>query len=174
MIQQIIYDTATGEIMQWQDTALFGYAPPPANAALLTVTASEWANRAGNFYVAAGVITPGSAPIVLSPAQQATALISGGITITSTGTPALDGVYACDATAQSNLQAVQTYILTNGKFPGSSGTYPWLDTSGAAHIFPSITEFEAFASRVADFVADCTLIMLTNSGTLPPASATIP
>ena len=162
--------------MQWQDTAAYNYAPAPAGTATLTVTPAQWAAlNSGPFYVSNGALIAGSPPAVPpSPAQQATALISGGITITSTGTPALDGVYACDATAQSNLQAVQTYILTNGKFPGSSGTYPWLDTNSTPHVFPSTTEFEAFASRVADFVADCTMIILTGSGTLPPSTASIP
>ncbi len=174
MTQQILYSTATGEIIQWQDTAAFNYAPAPSGASVMPVTSAQWAVQTG-VYVSGGKIVTGTPPTPPPTlAQQAAALIAGGITITSTGTPGLDGVYACDATAQSNLQAVQTYILTNGKFPGSSGTYPWLDTTGAAHVFPSVTEFEAFASRVADFVADCTLIMLTNSGTLPAATANIP
>ena len=174
MTQQILYSTATGEIIQWQDTAAFNYAPAPSGASVMPVTPAQWAVQTG-VYVSGGEIVTGTPPIPAPTlAQQAAALIAAGLTVTSTGTPALNGVYACDATAQHNLQAVQTYILTNAKFPGSTGTYPWLDTSGAAHIFPSTTEFEAFASRVADFVADCTLIMLTNSGTLPAATANIP
>lgn len=115
-----------------------------------------------------------AAPPAPTLARQAEALIGGGITITSTGTPSLNGVYAANPAAQGNLLAVQTYILTNAKFPGSSGTYPWLDASGAAHIFPSVAEFEAFATAVANFVADCTMIILTGTGTLPVATATIP
>lgn len=107
-------------------------------------------------------------------AQQALALIAGGMTITSTDTPALNGTYSANASAQSNIQAVQIYIQANGKFPGSSGTYAWLDTSGTPHVFPSISEFTAFATAIADFVADCTMIALTGEGTLPVASATIP
>ena len=166
---QNYYDTATGKNYAFDDSVVVSGAQ------------GAWVFTAPNGAVLGPypvTLTPGNAPYVAPPAptlaQQAAALIAGGLTVTSTGTAALDGVYACDAAAQSNLQAVQTYILTNGKFPGSSGTYPWLDVTGTAHIFPSTTEFEAFASRVADFVADCTLIMLTNSGTLPPASATIP
>ena len=163
-------------VIGWYDTGALNYPNLPPASDLFAVTPSQWDSRMiGQWAVnnsALVTYTPPTPPPTL--AQQAAALIAGGITITSTGTPGLDGVYACDATAQSNLQAVQTYILTNGKFPGSSGTYPWLDTTGAAHVFPSVTEFEAFASRVADFVADCTLIMLTNSGTLPVASANIP
>lgn len=175
MTQQVLYATATGEIIQWQDTTAFNYAAPPAGTATLAVTPAQWAEQTGAYYVSNGALVAGTiAPPAPTLAQQAEALIAGGITITSTGTPALNGVYSCNAQAQANLQAVQIYIQANGKFPGSAGTYPWLDMAGTPHIYPSITEFTALASRIADFVADCTLIILTGEGTLPPNTATIP
>ncbi len=149
-----------------------------ATSALYEMTVAEAESRYAGVWgvnVATPALVPYVAPVVPPTlAEQAAALIAGGITITSTGTPALDGVYACNAAAQQNLQAVQTYILTNAKFPGSAGTYPWLDAAGEAHIFPTPVEFEAFSTAVANFVADCTLIMLTGTGPLPPATATIP
>ena len=69
---------------------------------------------------------------------------------------------------------MQIYIQANGKFPGSTGTYAWLDKSGAAHVFPSVTEFTAFATAIADFVADIQMTIYTGSGTIPAATATIP
>ncbi|MDE1906632.1 MAG: hypothetical protein KGH75_09310, partial [Rhodospirillales bacterium] len=123
-------------------------------------------------------LTPGTAPYIPPPtptlAQQAAAMIAAGLGITSTGTPALNGTYSVDATAQHNIQAVQIYIQANGKFPGSSGTYAWLDKAGAPHAFPTVAEFTAFATAVADFVADLQMIIYTGTGTLPADTATIP
>ncbi len=142
----------------------------PSGAAECTVAqylaADDWTTDGGQIVA---YVPP--APTL---AQQAAALIAGGLTITSTGTPALNGTYSTDATAQQNIQAVQIYIQANGKFPGSSGTYPWLDKAGQPHVFPTISEFTAFATAVADFVADLQMIVYTGAGTLPAATATIP
>lgn len=146
----------------------------PVNSALEWVSIPTGETVEVGYGYAGGTFTAPAAPPPPTLLQQAQAALSGGITITSTGTSSLDGIYSVDATAQSNLQAVQTYILTNGKFPGSSGTYPWLDMAGAAHTFPSTTEFEAFATAIADYVADLTLIALTGTGTIPTPTATIP
>jgi hypothetical protein len=148
----------------------------PAASDLLELTPAQWAARmTGQWAVSNGALVPYTPPApVLTLAQQAAAALYAGITITSTGTPALNGVYSCDKQAQSNIQAVQIYIQANGKFPGSSGTYPWLDKSGAPHVFPSVAEFTAFATAIADYVADCQMIVYTGAGTLPAPTATIP
>jgi hypothetical protein len=158
----IYYLTATGNGNSPDGTAPHG---------AVECTQAQYSS-ASNWTISGGVIVPAT-PATPTLAQQAAALIDGGITIASAETPALNGAYATDATAQSNLQAVQIYVTANAKFPGSSGTYPWLDKAGVAHIFPTIIEFTAFATAVADFVADCTMIVLTGKGTLPAATATI-
>lgn len=148
-----------------------------AAAGFVEITAAQWAARyQGDWAVSAGAMVAYVPPAPPAPtlAQQAGAMIAAGLTIKSTGTPALDGVYSVDAAAQQNIQAVQIYIQANGKFPGSSGTYPWLDKAGQPHVFPTVAEFSAFATVVADFVADLKMIQFTGAGTLPAASATIP
>ena len=120
------------------------------------------------------LFAPPAPPPAPTLAQQAQAALAAGLTITSTGTPALNGVYATDAETQADIGWVQIYVQANGKFPGSSGTYVWLDIDRAPHIFPSVAEFTAFATVFADYVADLKMIATTNAGTLPAATATIP
>ncbi len=111
---------------------------------------------------------------VLTLQQQAQASVSAGLTITSTGTPALDGKYTCDGIAQGKIASVSTYILVNSKFPGGAASYPWIDAAGAPHTFPTTGAFQAFATAVADYVAALDQIIATGTGTLPASSAAIP
>ena len=57
MTQQVLYSTITAQVLQWQDTEKFNYAEPPAGTDTLTVTAAEWANQSGAWYVFNGSLT---------------------------------------------------------------------------------------------------------------------
>ena len=57
MTQQVLYSTATAQVLQWQDTEKFNYADPPSGTDTLAVTAEEWANQAGTWYVVNGALT---------------------------------------------------------------------------------------------------------------------
>ncbi|MDA8049953.1 MAG: hypothetical protein M0002_08105 [Rhodospirillales bacterium] len=114
------------------------------------------------------------APPVPTLAQQAAAALGRGVAVTSSGTPALDGTYAIDAASQAKIQAVSLFIVVNGKFPSAVASYPWLDTAGAAHLFPTTAEFQAFATAIADYVAALDMIIATGSGTLPGEPVAIP
>jgi len=116
-----------------------------------------------------------AAPAVQIPtlAQQASNLIQAGLTIESTSASGLNGLYGTNAAAQSNILAVQVYLQNNGKFPGSSGTQVWLDKAGSPHTFTTTGQFTEFATAIADYVADLTLVAMTNSGTLPATTTTI-
>ena len=105
----------------------------------------------------------------------ASAAITGGVTLISTGTSALNGTYACNLGATANINAVITYILVNGTFPGGGSTMPWLDTSGTPHVFPDVDHFKNFASAVANFVAQVTLYGDSGGsiGSLPSNAITI-
>jgi hypothetical protein len=114
------------------------------------------------------------APLAPTVAQLAATLLAGGITITSTSTPALNGTYAIDAAAQANINAVQTYILTTpGTFP-SGATQPWVDMSGAVHVFANTAQFTAFAKAAAQIAAQVTLYGAGALPSPPAMSATIP
>ena len=149
-----------------------GYSPDgtlPPGAVICTqeqyATAQSWDISSGK-----PVAIPPPTPSI---SQQAQAALSAGLTITSTSTPSLNGLYAVDSTAQARITSVQTYIQANGKFPGSNTTMAWVQMNGTPVVFPSTEEFQAFGTAVANYVWDLDEIILTNSGSLPPASVTI-
>jgi hypothetical protein len=113
---------------------------------------------------------PAPAPTL---AQQAAAALAKGLAITSRGDPKLNGVYDISAASQQKINATALYIAVNQKFPGGQTTYPWLDKAGSVHTFPSTAEFFAFATAVADYVAQLDMIIATGAGTLPASTATI-
>jgi hypothetical protein len=113
------------------------------------------------------------APPAPTLAQQAQAALWAGVAITSTSTPALNGTYAIDPSSQMKINSMALFVAVNQKFPGGATSYPWLTMSGTANTFPSITEFDAFATAVADYVAQLDMIIATGTGTLPASSVTI-
>lgn len=147
--------------------------PPPEVFQFFSIDGIAPTPQVGWTYVA-GVW---AAPVVVVPAQTpadlAYSAMASGIQITSTSTPALNGTYTIDGIAQGRIASVSTYILVNGVFPGGLTEYPWIDMAGSPHTFPTTTEFQAFATAVADYVAALDLIIVTGEGTLPSATATI-
>lgn len=133
---------------------------------------------AGWMYNADGTFTPPPEPAPVPPtaAEQAAAAMSAGIKLTSTETPELNGTYGLDQIAQNNVTATVTYILLNGTFPGNTATMPWVDAAGAAHVWPSITEFKWFATAFANFIASVSLYAASNgaAGAIPSNEVTIP
>ncbi len=57
MTQQALYDTITARVLQWQDTDQFNYGAAPSGTETMEVTAAEWANQAGTWYVVNGTLT---------------------------------------------------------------------------------------------------------------------
>lgn len=112
----------------------------------------------------------------LSASQKASNAISGGIILTSTGTPALNGTYSVAPNIQGQINAVVTYILLNSNFPGGASELPWPDASGTMHVFPTTTSFTNFASAVANFVAQASIYGSSNGaiGSIPSNQITIP
>ena len=82
------------------------------------------------------------------------AVLAQGIAITSTSTPALNGTYALTSGAQSAIMAIMLSIIALGTFPNGALTYTYMDASGTPHIFPSITEFKAFAAAFAAYYGE--------------------
>ena len=108
-----------------------------------------------------------------SLAAQAAALLAGGLTVTSTGTSTLNGVYACDATAQQHISAELISVMLNGTFADGTGTVQWQDISGALHGF-TVAQWKPLAVAIGVFVAAAIKVQIGASTTLPTASATIP
>jgi hypothetical protein len=111
-----------------------------------------------------------------TPQQLAAAALAAGIAITSTGTPALNGTYPLDQDSQNNVNATVAYILLNGTFPEGGTTMPWLLKNGTSVLWPSVTEFKAFATAYANYVAEIVLYEESGgqSGSLSSSSVTIP
>ena len=57
MTHQVLYSAKTAQVLQWQDTEQFNYADPPSGTDTLAVTAEEWANQSGAWYVFNGSLT---------------------------------------------------------------------------------------------------------------------
>jgi len=181
-MQQVLYSSATGIILQWQDALAFSYAPVPPGVSVLSVTAAQWAEQGTPQYVvnpgtSTAALAAGTAPApVLTLAQQAAKLLAGGIVITSTGSAAaLNGTYSTGPAATQNAGSIASFVNINGKFPGTSTTtLTYADSAGNPHVFPSTTEFLAFFTAAGNFVADCQDVIYGLSETLPENTATIP
>jgi hypothetical protein len=107
-------------------------------------------------------------------ASTVSAALAAGLTVSSTSAPAVNGTYPLDSATQFEINSVVLFVQTNGDFPGGLSAYPWDDTSGAAHIFPSVAVFKEWATAVANYVAALKLYGAGATGaTLPAASVTI-
>jgi hypothetical protein len=115
---------------------------------------------------------PIAVAVTPTPAQLAANAINAGLTISSTSTPAINGTYAVDANAQSKLNAVTTYVMLNNAFPANQSAMPWADMSGAAHAL-SIANFKAFATAIANYVAELDLYANGALTTIPANTVTI-
>jgi hypothetical protein len=153
------------------------YPNGPADADLLEVTEEQWDARLANpsgWAVSNGALvayTP--PPVVPTLAQEAEALVAGGLAITSAGTPVLNATYPAGPATQQKLMGVQLALLATGGFPGGASTWPMVDVAGTWHGL-STAQFTAIAAATAAFVAACDLVIDGQSTTLPSASAAIP
>jgi len=140
----------------------------PISAALYqSLLADQATGRVIDFTVLPPVSRAPPAPPAPTLAQQGAAAIAAGCALQSTGTPALDGTYSCDAPSQHKIMAASLYIAVNGRFPGGATSYAWLDVTGAPHVFADVGAFQVFATAIADYVAALDQIAATNSGALP-------
>jgi hypothetical protein len=108
-----------------------------------------------------------------SPSMAAADLMFGGLAVSSTSTPSLDGTYAVAGQLQAALQAEINAVALNGSFADGSATLDWPDIEKVLHAF-DVTQFRALAAALANFVVLCTLYGMGISTTAPTNSATIP
>ena len=100
-------------------------------------------------------------------------LITGGMTVTSTGTPALNGTYAIDQNAQSNIAAEAQFISAFSEFTnGATTDLPWALVNGSTVEFPTTAAFMNFAKAAAQLVAAAKLAAMSASA-MPNPSVTI-
>lgn len=148
------------------------WAPPSGYIAVQSDTAGIGDTYAGGVFAAPVPSEP--APLTASQQLAATvaAAFAAGLAITSTSTPAINGTYAVNDAAQARIGRVETYVLKNGAFPGSDGTqmaYP--DITGKLNVFPGLAAWNAFATAIADYVAELDLYAAGAPGSRLPAAA---
>jgi hypothetical protein len=104
-------------------------------------------------------------------AQQATvsgqALIAAGISIVSTGTPALNGTYAINPAAKTDIDGIYSSIKNGDGLPGGGASFNYFDIAGAPHSFEAVS-FPNFAKAVRDY------IYAISQGQTPAMPITIP
>lgn len=110
-------------------------------------------------------------PPLTAPQAAGNALFSG-LTISSTGTPALNGTYAVDQLSQMDIIAIETSLNAGKGFPGGATAFNYADMTGAMHSFTQ-ANFTDFAAAVRDYVYALKSVIAGASTTLPPPTATI-
>ncbi len=135
-------------------TATDEYQPTGKEQAVISAPAGFDLTKMGYYTYANGVVTLNSAQV------EYESLLSGGIVLTSTGTPALNGTYSVNAAAQHNISGVMSGIANGMGLPGGGSTFSYQDSSGAFHAF-DVTHFTALAKAVRDFVYGCDVALAT-------------
>jgi hypothetical protein len=109
-------------------------------------------------------------------AQVVPALLSAGVAVASTGTPALNGSYTLDPVSQVQITAIGAGIAAGKGLPGGGGTFNWPTATGTLVAFSS-ANFLNFATALETFLYNFNqaLMALTAGGvaTLPSTSITI-
>ena len=123
-------------------------------------------------WVAAGNTVQPAAP--LTPDQEfSKRLTVGGLAITSTSAPALNGVYRVDVMSQQRITAVYVGIKGGDGLPGNGATFSYLDMTGVPHSFTA-DQFVAFAKAVRDYVYALTMAAMQPSPVWPSNEVEIP
>lgn len=166
-------------VLGWYDTNV-AYNPPVDYTKMLAVTDAQIAARglmSNRWAVSGGALVPyNPTPTPLTLPQQASNALYAGVEITSTSTPALNGLYPVDAATQSHLQAEMISLLVSGgtAFADGSTSVVWPDMASPKvnHTFTA-AEFKLFATAIYAYVAALYKVVNGSSTTIPPASVTI-
>lgn len=122
-------------------------------------TASQWIVQNGTIVAAPNTL-----------ADQAAAMLAGGIQIVCTSNSTLSGTYACDPVTLSRAGNLLAAIAAGIPLP--SPTIAWADVNGNPHAF-NVTEFKNLSAALLAF--ELQLVPLANGapGTLPTQPVTI-
>lgn len=121
--------------------------------------------------------SPTVVPIEQQAEQSRLSRLENGITLTSTGTPALNGVYSLDDVSTNQIFQIGLYADRFGVFPSGDATQPYPDKEGTPHMF-SKDNFVAFLQKVAPITSaintQAGIMKQGGSPSWPSQSATIP
>lgn len=123
-------------VLGWYDTDALAYPVLPASADLLQVTDEQWAARLAN--ASAWAVTAGALVSYVTPASasgELAARIAAGITVVSTGAPALNAVYALDSVTLGQIGSVARDAASGLGLPGGAATFAYPDATGSPRVF---------------------------------------
>lgn len=148
-------------ITGWYDTDEHDYGDtlPPLDQ-LFLMTEDQWKVRMTGFWAVINKSLQAQAytvpPTFMQTAQIA---LAAGLTVTTSGSIALDAVvFPVDPSTQIKLAAIITTISATGGFPGGLTAYPMKDAAGAWHSF-TIGQYTAVASAIAAYASGLELII---------------
>lgn len=136
-----------------------GVTPRPDEGWIATQTGGTWS------------FTP-PPPVVVSVVDQAKALLMGGVTLASTGTPALDGVYRIGAEDRADITAEMLSLMVAGTFTNGGTVLAVGDAAGGVHEFTAAA-YREFATGVGGYVGALKQVVLTGEGPLPSGTLAI-
>lgn len=166
MYYALQYDTKSGIGI---GSHTYAEKPKSLPSGEVACTAAQAANPS-QYSVQNGSVVAGS-----SLAQQATALLTAGLTINSTSLPAINGVYGCDDDSQKRANKVWSILKQNSDgFPTGTKQISWPLANGSVVVFTDASVMINAFSVLGSFVLQCEEVALNNAGTLPSASVTIP
>ena len=139
MTKQVLYDTATSIVLQWQDTDQYGYGAAPSTTSTLAVTATEWANQAGTWYVVNGTLTqtnpyaPTAAQLLAQAQTTQKALVTKGYNTATDYVPVtINGTtYQVDNTAGKQALNLSLAITANAMMQAPAWAASTEYTAGA-------------------------------------------
>jgi hypothetical protein len=171
-------DPVPQQVIGWYDTDTFDYGSnlPPSNE-LVVLTQAQWDGRMSNpsgwGIDAGGNLVEWTPPVVApTPAEDAQAALNQPVTVQCTSIPALDANYSISDEARTRINSTLSVYNSTGAMPGGGDTIVWADVNGATYTWPS-AQYIDFATQVASYVHDLSLIVQTGSGTLPSSTLVI-
>lgn len=180
MTQQVIYDTASSRVLQWQDTGILVYSAPPTSAKTLVITPSQWSNQSGDWWVVNGSLTqtnpnaPTAAQLLANAQAAQVQLLAAAYTaatqvpVSYTSKGGVTKTYQADPQSVSNLTAELLTYQTAGAVPTGyfwvaadntqvSFTYADLQALAAALGSPGWPAFQKLQTLKAEIMAAATV-----------------
>lgn len=154
-------------------------SPVPQGVNAVEITDEQWltALSAPGYTLSDGGLIAPAAPSAAEIANQALlqsaqVALQTGLTVTSTGSPALNAKYSVDPLSQADIVAIETSLNAGKGFPGGAAVFSYPDASGTLRVFTQ-ENFTDFAAAVRDYVYALKSVMGGQSSALPSASITI-
>lgn len=121
--------------------------------------------------------TIGTLPLDVRASNELNRRIDMGITITSTGTPALNSTYSLDDGTVTDINALAISANAGLGFPGGGNTFAYPDKSGQPRIFDTdhmVSLFRAMRDLVWQLKTQAAIMKNGGTAAWPSQSVTIP